>query len=61
MSANYRKILEYMQWCLNMGRKYQHTDPDKSFAEIEKINILRDVLKSLTNFESKLVSELDVD
>jgi hypothetical protein len=47
--------------CLINGHKYVETNPDRSYEEIEKFEILSDILKSLTKFESKLVSNLDVD
>jgi hypothetical protein len=50
-----------MEICIELGRKYQRTDPDRSMEQIEKLKILHDVLKSVNNFESKLLSELDVD
>ena len=50
-----------MDMCLINGHKYIDTDPDRSCEELEKFEILSDILKSLTKFESKLVSNLDVD
>jgi hypothetical protein len=47
--------------CLINGHKYVETNPDRSYEELEKFEILKDVLKSVTKFESKLVSDLDVD
>jgi hypothetical protein len=61
MSINCRRLLRFLDMCLINGHKYVETDPDRSYEEIEKFEILSDILKSLTKFESKLVSNLDVD
>ena len=50
-----------MNACVKKGRAYQHTDPEKSMQEIEKLGILSEVLESVRNFESKLRSDMDID
>ena len=61
MTPTTQYLHKYMEICIDLGRKYQRTDPDRSMEQIEKLKILHDVLKSVNNFESKLLSELDVD
>ena len=61
MSINCRRLLRFLDMCLINGHKYVETNPGRSYEEIEKFEILSDILKSLTKFESKLVSNLDVD
>lgn len=46
---------------IKIGRKYQHTDPQRAMDEIDKLALLSDILKTVTSFENKLVTELDVD
>jgi len=50
-----------MNACVKKGRTYQHIDPEKTVQELEKLGILSEVLQSVTNFETKLLSDLDVD
>jgi hypothetical protein len=50
-----------MNVCVKKGRAYQHIDPEKSMQEIEKLEILSEVLASVRNFESKLLSDVDID
>ena len=61
MSANREFLLNSMTACVKKGRAYQHIDPEKSMQEIEKLAILSEVLKSVSNFESKLLSDMEVD
>jgi hypothetical protein len=60
-SANVQLLFASMNACVKNGRKYQHINPAKSMLEIEKLAILSDVLESVRNFESKLLSDLEVD
>jgi len=60
-SANRKFLFDSMNACVKKGRKYQHIDPEKSMQEIEKLSILREVLESVRNFESKLLSDLEID
>ena len=61
MSINCKRLLRFLDMCLINGHRYVETDPERSCEELEKFEILSDILKSLTKFESKLVSNLDVD
>jgi hypothetical protein len=61
MSANRKFIIESMLTCVKNGRVFQYSDPEKTVAELEKLDILANILKSVSNFESKLLSDLDVD
>jgi hypothetical protein len=61
MSINCKRLLRYLDMCLINGHKYIDTKPERSREELEKFEIMSDILKSLTKFESKLVSNLDVD
>ena len=54
-------LFNSMNSCVKLGRAYQHIDPDRSMMEIEKLGILHEVLQSVTNFETKLLSDMDVD
>ena len=60
-SANRQFLFASMNACVKKGRKYQYINPKKSMQEIEKLGILSEVLESVRNFESKLLSDLDVD
>jgi hypothetical protein len=60
-SANVQVIFNSMNVCVKKGRAYQHVDPDRSMQEIEKLAILSEVLASVRNFESKLLSDMDID
>lgn len=60
-SVNVQRLFSSMNVCVKNGRKYQHIDPDKSMQEIEKLAILSEVLASVRNFESKLLSDVDID
>ena len=60
-SANVQVIFNSMNVCVKKGRAYQHVDPDRSMQEIEKLAILSEVLESVRNFESKLLSDMDID
>jgi hypothetical protein len=60
-SANRQFLFASMNACVKEGRKYQHVDPKKSMLEIEKLAILSEILESVRNFESKLLSDMDVD
>jgi hypothetical protein len=61
MSVNCESIRNTMKTCIEIGRQYKLTDPDRSIQEIEKLGILYEVLQSVTNFENQLVTDLDVD
>ena len=50
-----------MNACLKAGRRYQTSDPHRAMDELEKVAVLSDILKLVTNFENKLVSDLDID
>ena len=50
-----------MDVCVKKGRAYQHINPKISALEIEKLAILREFLESVRNFESKLLSDMDID
>ena len=60
-SDNRQFLFDIMNVCVKKGRKYQHIDPKKSMKEIEKLAILSEVLESVRNFESKLLSDMDID
>jgi hypothetical protein len=60
-SINCQLIFDSMNSCVKKGRAYQHVDPDKTMQELEKLGILSEILGSLRNFESKLLSDMDVD
>jgi len=60
-SANRQFLFDIMNVCVKKGRTYQHIDPKKSMHEIEKLAILSEVLESVRNFESKLLSDVDID
>lgn len=60
-SANRQFLFDIMNVCVKKGRKYQHIDPNKSMQEIEKLAVLSEVLESVRNFESKLLSDVDID
>ena len=60
-SANRQFLFDIMNACVKKGRKYQHIDSEKSMQEIEKLAILSEVLESVRNFESKLLSDVDID
>ena len=50
-----------MKMCIQTGHQYKLTHPDRAMQEIEKLEILHEVLQSVTNFENQLVTDLDVD
>ena len=60
-SANCQFILNCMDVCVKKGRAYQHINTKISALEIEKLAILREFLESVRNFESKLLSDMDID
>ena len=60
-SANRQFLFDIMNACVKKGRKYQHVDPKISALEIDKLAILSEVLESVSNFESKLLSDVDID
>jgi hypothetical protein len=60
-SVNRQFLFNSMNACVKKGRTYQHIDPEKTVQELEKLGILSEVLQSVTNFETKLLSDLDVD
>jgi hypothetical protein len=60
-SVNVQNLFASMNICVNKGRAYQHIDPEKSMQEIEKLAIISEVLASVRNFESKLLSDMDID
>lgn len=60
-SANRQFLFNAMNKCIKEGRFHQHADPSRAMEELEKLAVFHDVLKSVTNFESKLLSDLDVD
>jgi len=61
MSVNRDFICDSMKMCIQTGHQYKLTNPDRAMQEIEKLEILHEVLQSVTNFENQLVSDLDVD
>jgi hypothetical protein len=61
MSSNSRAVFALMNSCVKKGRVYQYTNPEKAWEEIEKLGLLKEILESVTNFETKLLSDLDVD
>lgn len=61
MFPNSQTVFDLMNSCVKKGRVYQHTNPEKSWEEIQKLGLLKDVLESVSNFETKLLSDLDVD
>jgi len=60
-SANRQLLFDIMNACVKKGRKYQHVDPKIATLEIEKLAILSEILESVRNFESKLLSDVDID
>ena len=50
-----------MNASLKAGRKYQTSDPPRAIDELEKLAVLSDILKLVTQFENKLVNDLDID
>ena len=60
-SANVQRLFASMNACVKKGRKYQHIDPKIATLEIEKLAILSEILESVRNFESKLLSDVDID
>ena len=60
-SVNVQRIFSSMNACVKKGRKYQHIYPKIARLEIEKLAILSEVLESVRNFESKLLSDMDID
>ena len=50
-----------MKKCIETGRHYKLTDPNRAMDEIEKLRILHEVLQTITNFENQLLSDLAVD
>jgi hypothetical protein len=61
MSVNRDFIFHTMKLCIQTGHQYKLTHPDRAIIEIEKLEILHEVLQSVTNFENQLVTDLDVD
>ena len=61
MSVNRDFICDSMKKCIQIGRQYKLTNPDRAMDEIEKLGILHEVLHTVTNFENQLVTDLDVD
>jgi len=61
MSANRQFLFNAMNKSVKAGWFHQHTNPDRALEELEKLCVFYDVLKSVTNFETKLLSDLDVD
>ena len=61
MSVNRDFICDSMKKCIQIGRQYKLTNPDRAMDEIEKLGILHEVLHTVTNFEKQLVTDLDVD
>ena len=61
MSRSRKALFDYMNACLKAGRRYQTSDPHRAMDELEKVAVLSDILKLVTNFENKLVSDLDID
>jgi hypothetical protein len=56
ITANRLEIFKHMNTCIRVSR-----DPKKA-ADCEAVlEILQEVLQSVTNFEKKLLSDLDVD
>ncbi len=60
-SSNREILFNAMNKCIASGRFHQHADPKRAIEELEKLAIYYDILKSVTNFETKLLSDLDVD
>jgi hypothetical protein len=61
MSVNRQLVFDCMNTCVKQGRKFQYKNPKLAIVEIEKLGILRDILVSVRNFETKLLFDLDVD
>lgn len=60
-SANRQFLFNAINKCVKSGRFNQHADPQRAIEELEKLAVFHDVLKSVTNFETKLLNDLDVD
>ena len=61
MSHSRQTLFNYMNASLKAGRKYQTSDPPRAIDELEKLAVLSDILKLVTQFENKLVNDLDID
>ena len=61
MSVTRDYICDSMKKCIETGRHYKLTDPNRAMDEIEKLRILHEVLQTITNFENQLLSDLAVD
>ena len=61
MSPGREIIVSAMEVCLKSGRQYQTSDPHRAIEELGKLAVLSAHLRSLTNFEMQLVSDMDVD
>ena len=60
-SVNVQRLFSSMDACVKKGSKYQHIYPKIASLEIEKLAILSEVLESVRNFESKLLSDMEID
>lgn len=56
-TSNRKFLFEVVNSCIKKAREV----PTQSIEELEKVVILADILESLTNFETKLIDELDVE
>lgn len=61
ISVNRQFLFDAMNVCVKKGRMYQRSDPPRAVEELEKLAHFHSILNSVTNFESKLLSELDID
>jgi hypothetical protein len=61
MLPNSQKVFDLMNSCVKKGRMYQNTNPEKAWEEIEKLGLLKEILESVNNFETKLLSDVDID
>ena len=60
-TANRQMLFTAINSCVKEGRAHQHTNPDRTVQELEKLALLSDILESVINFEMKLLENLDVD
>lgn len=61
MTPSRKIVFDAMNKCIKNGRYYQKIDPSRSMEEIEKLKIIHEIFETVTIFENKLVTDLDVD
>ena len=61
MTPTRQMLFDSMNQCVRMGRKHQKTDVERAMKELAKLAVLSDTLKMVTEFENKLVGDMDID